>query len=98
MGSPQHVRLEGCEAQVGEMQGAAEGGHPKQTTPQRGGVSGRRSRLPASASRLQHYMLRTTQRWSLTENTPKVPVLWASSLSIRSSSLRGRPRRAVRGR
>jgi hypothetical protein len=28
-GSPQHV----SEAQADEMQGAAEGGHPKQTTP-----------------------------------------------------------------
>jgi porphobilinogen synthase len=33
VGSPQHVRLEQCEAQVGEMQGAAKGGFPEADDP-----------------------------------------------------------------
>ena len=64
-GSPQHVMLERGEAQVGEMQGAAKSGYPKQTTPQRVGDAGRHSRSPASASSAQHYMLRTTQEGSI---------------------------------
>jgi hypothetical protein len=43
-----------------EMQGAAEGGHPKQTTPQRVGDAGQRSRsLLAASENFSLFFLRT---------------------------------------
>ncbi len=44
-GSPQHVMLGLCDAQAGDMQGAAFSGNPKQATPQRVGDAGRRSQI-----------------------------------------------------
>lgn len=59
-GSPQHVMLERCEAQSGEMQGAAKGGYTKQATLHRVDDAGRHSMSRGSASNVQHYKLRAT--------------------------------------
>jgi hypothetical protein len=54
--------LEQCEAAGFRGEGAAKGGLPEADDPMRVGDAGQRTNRKASASSVQHYMLRTTSK------------------------------------